>query len=89
MLYNSTDMNNPLDFFTLSGKLTSQGNDDFLSADHSTSVSFEENNAISSQGTEESAFASIQGWFSRSFSTLTHLTLVEFKTNEANACAWK
>lgn len=89
MLYNSTDLNNPLDFFTLSGKLTSQGNDDFLSADHSTSVSFEENNAISSQGTEESAFASIQGWFSRTFSTLTHLTLVEFKTNEANACAWK
>jgi hypothetical protein len=90
MLFDSSDLNNPLDFFTLTGNLTTQGGTDFIGTNNSANVTLASNYTSSSfGGTQESAVASIQGWFSRAFDKLTHLTLVEGKVNHASACSWQ
>ncbi|MEW5858817.1 MAG: PEP-CTERM sorting domain-containing protein [Cyanobacteriota bacterium] len=87
-LYNTTDTNNwiPLDFFTLSGKLKTPGTGDFLTLNHSGSLtvnpkttSFE----TSFGGKTEVATAKVDGSYKRTFGSLTYLTLVEVKTNKA------
>lgn len=87
-LFDSTDSNNwrPLDFLTVSGKLTSPGGGDFLDAHRSASITFNPNKtslARSFGGNKELATASVEGKFSRTFDSLTYLTLVEAKTNRA------
>jgi len=87
-LFDSTDSNNwrPLDFLTVSGKLVSLGEGDFLDANESASITFNPNQTSlkrSFGGNQELATASVEGKFSRRFDSLTYLTLVEAKTNRA------
>jgi len=87
-LFDTTDSNNwrPLDFLTVSGKLASLGEEDFLDANESASITFNPNKTSferSFGGNQELATASVEGKFSRSFDSLTYLTLVEAKTNRA------
>jgi hypothetical protein len=88
VLFESSDLSNPLDFFTLSGNLASQTGNDYINSQNSASISLISNDTQSSfGGSQESAFASIQGLFSRTFYSLTHLTLIEGKVNQVSACA--
>jgi hypothetical protein len=87
-LFDSSDLNNPLDFFTLNGNLESQGGNDYIKSQKTSSINLISNDTQSSfGGMQESAFASIQGLFSRTFYSLTHLTLIEGKVNQVSACA--
>jgi hypothetical protein len=75
-----------LDFLSVSGKLVSLGEGDFLDANESASITFNPNTTYldrSFGGNQELATASVEGKFSRSFDSLTYLTLVETKTNRA------
>jgi hypothetical protein len=85
-IYDSTDTDNLrlLDFFTFSGTIATPGSADFI--DFTNSANVEIAGATSSTvfgGTEESAFAEVEGEYSRHFDSLTYLTLVESKTNQA------
>jgi hypothetical protein len=87
-LFDTTDSNNwrPLDFLSVSGKLVSLGEGDFLDANESASITFNPNTTYldrSFGGNQELATASVEGKFSRTFDSLTYLTLVETKTNRA------
>ncbi len=88
VLFDSSDLNNPIDFFTLNGNLASQGGNDYINSQNSASINLISNDTKSSfGGMQESAVASIQGLFSRTFYSLTHLTLIEGKVNQVSACA--
>jgi len=88
-LYNTTNQNNwiLLDSFTLTGNIATANNNDYLNYD--TGISFTLNPRettfdTSFGGNQESARASTHGIFSRLFDSLTSLTLVEVKTNQAD-----
>lgn len=85
-LYDSTDSNNLkwLDALTISGSLITPGNGDYLNSQKSNNFTLTSSSqGTSFGGTQETAFSSVQGQFSRSFTNPIHLTLVEIKTNEA------
>jgi len=84
-LYDSTDPNNllPLDYLTISGNLATPGNSNSLAVDRSADISFN-SSETSVWGTKQSAEVSVQGSLSRTFDRETHLTLEEFKTNQAS-----
>lgn len=86
-LYDTTNQDNwlDLDYFTLSG-LISSGNNDYLNYDKSDSISLNQSGIIDNHfgGKQESANASIQGSFSRTFDNSINLTLVEVKNNQAS-----
>ena len=76
-----------LDNFTLAGNLTTPGRGDFLDIENSTNITFNPSETSferSFGGRQEAANASINGQFSRIFDSLTALTLVEVKTNQAS-----
>ncbi len=88
-LYNTTDPLNwvPLDFLTLSSNLATAGNGDFLTPQKSTSITFNPNETsfeTSFGGSNEYAKASVLGSYSRTFDSLTSLTLIETKMNQAS-----
>jgi len=88
-VFDSTDAENwnLLDFFTVSGKLTTLGNEDFLQVDNSASVAIDPNNSSfdrSFGGTQESTTGYVTGRYSRAFDTLTKLTLIEAKKNNVS-----
>lgn len=85
VLFDNTNKNT-LGSFTLFGGLTTSGDDDFLDY-NSESITFNPTIHTSFGGTQEFAKASIQGNFSRSFDSLTSITLVEAKSNQANVAA--
>jgi hypothetical protein len=88
-LYDSTNWDNwiPLDSFGLSGALTTPGNGDFLRFNNSASISLDPSRTsfdTSFGERKEFANASVRGDFSRTFNSLTSLTLVEAKSNQAS-----
>lgn len=83
LLFDSNDMKNPLDFFSVSAQVSNEG-DDFLKVSKSADLNFEPTNIAldtSTGSNNENIFASFQGTFSRLFENLTKLTFVEVKTN--------
>lgn len=88
VLFNSTNQNNwvSLSSFTLAGNLTTLGDGDSLVYD-SANITFNPTIDTSFGGTQEFANASVQGNFSHTFDSLTSLTLVEAKSNQANVAA--
>lgn len=91
-LYDSTDTTNLrlLDFFNLSGIVTSE-NSDFLDFTKSSSfslnsdeTSFDTVTGDTVTGTEELAKASVSGKYSRTFKSPISLTLVETKINQTS-----
>lgn len=85
LLYDSNNPNNPLDFFTLSSSLATLGEDDFLTLENSESITLStEDNNVNFGGLEELAQSSVNGVYSRTFSSLTRLTLVEAKENRVS-----
>lgn len=85
LLFDSSDMKNPLDFFSVSAQVGNDGKD-FLNISKSADLNFEPTNVAldtSLGGKEENIFAFFQGTFSRLFDKLTNLTFVEFKNNSA------
>ncbi len=86
-LYDNTDSNNwvLLDFFKIAGQVTTEAGGDFLNIDQSANVSYNPQVAtLNTGGKEESAVASITGWFSRKFEKFASLVLLEGKTNRAS-----
>jgi len=88
-LYDSTNWDNwiPLDSFTLSGALTTPQDGDFFSSNNSASISLDSSGTsfdTSVGETQEFANISVQGNFSRTFDSLTSLTLVEATRNQAS-----
>jgi hypothetical protein len=75
-----------LDFLSLSGELTTSKGGDFLNHNHSSSITYTPGTFVDTSFTDnqKAAIASVQGNFSRTFDSLTYLTLVEIKTNQAN-----
>lgn len=75
-----------LDFLSLSGELTTSKGGDFLNHNHSSSITYAPGTVFHTSFTDNQdvAIASVQGNFSRTFESLTYLTLVEIKTNQAN-----
>jgi hypothetical protein len=88
-LYNTNDRDNwiLLDFFSISGKLKTPGGGDSFIANKSNSITTSKPLIDflkkSYGGSEESARASVTGKYSRTFDSLTYLTLVEIKRNQA------
>ncbi|MEQ8466562.1 hypothetical protein [Coleofasciculus sp. E1-EBD-02] len=85
-LYDTTDADNwqLLDFLIIAGQLTTAGNGDFLSDDKSTGLTYFPRHTTfetAFTGNQEMAEASVKGELSRTFNSLTYLTLVEAKTN--------
>ena len=88
-VYDTTDRDNwiNLDSFTLNGNLTTSGNNDYLNYHASQNINLNPSATTVDTnfgGERESANATIQGIFSRSFDSLTYLTLVEVKNNQAS-----
>mgnify|MGYP006269522199 CR=1 FL=1 len=86
-LYNSTNPNHwkLLDSFQLSGNLTASGTNRYLSYGNSYSIRFNPNQTYFNtdfSGNQESVFADISGYYSRTFHKSTQLTLVEFQENQ-------
>lgn len=78
-----------LDFLTIAANLETPGQGDFLKYDKSSHINFKQDTSFSESfgGQKESATASVRGQYSRKFDSLTYLTLVEIKTNQANVKA--
>jgi hypothetical protein len=78
------DTNTLFDFFSLRAGLNTSNNSDFLNFDTSNKVTIKNSvTTISTGSKKESAKASIEGFFKRTFANKTNLALVEFKRNEA------
>lgn len=75
-----------LDFLSLSGELTTSKAGDFLNHNHSSSITYAPGTVFDTSfgDNQETATAFVQGSFSRTFDSLTYLTLVEIKTNQAD-----
>jgi hypothetical protein len=75
--------NNVLEFFSLSGNLTTKGDEDFIVYDASDNVTLKNFAPVSNFGErQEFATASIEGSVKRTFATKTNLALVEVKSNK-------
>lgn len=91
-LYESSNPNNwiNLDSFTLSGNLATMSSNDSLNYEISNSFTLNPSKTAletSFGEQQETAKASTQGIFSRTFDVLSNLTLVEAKTNQAEVNA--
>ena len=87
-LYDTTNANNwvYLDSFTLTGGLTTVGNDDFLNVGASDSITLNSKTVVLNSalaGKQESTEAFTQGSYARTFNNFTNLALVEAKQNRA------
>jgi PEP-CTERM motif len=79
-----TASNTTIDFFTLTGNLTTLGDDDFIAYQKSDNIALSNPVTTSEFGeNQEFATASIQGSLQRSFTNNTNLTLIEVKRNQA------
>ncbi|GAB1541079.1 hypothetical protein NUACC21_37490 [Scytonema sp. NUACC21] len=77
-----------LDFFSLSGNLITEGNDDFVVFDTSDNVSLTQvSQELDFEGTEETAGIFVEGSFQRTFTNNTKVTLVEVKSNQTRVKA--
>jgi hypothetical protein len=75
--------NNVLEFFSLSGNLTTKGDEDFIAYDASDNVTLKNFAPVSNFGErQEFATASVEGSVKRTFATKTNLALVEVKSNK-------
>ena len=91
-LYETSNLDNwmLLDSFTLSGNLATMSNNDYLNYENSNSFTLNPSKTAletSFGEQQETAQASTQGIFSRTFDVLSNLTLVEAKTNQAEVNA--
>ncbi len=78
------DTNILFDFFSLRAGLNTPNDSDFLNFDTSNKVTIKNSvTTISTGSKKESAKASIEGFFQRTFANKINLALVEFKRNEA------
>ena len=84
-LYNSIT-GNLLDYFVFGGHLVTPESGDFIGYPKSNNVTLN-SDVTYFGGNKEFAFASLQGNYSRTFDSLTYLTLVEVKTNRATVKA--
>ncbi|MBD2773634.1 PEP-CTERM sorting domain-containing protein [Iningainema tapete] len=87
VLFDRTNQN-VLDFFSLTGNLTTEGDNDFIALQKSDNVAF---NVLAQDsqfgGNFEFANALVQGSLERFFANKTDLTLIEVKTNKAQVQA--
>ncbi|MGQ4649787.1 hypothetical protein [Lyngbya aestuarii] len=85
-LYDTTDDNNwiALDSFTLSGNLTTPGQGDFIAPQYTESITVDSKIDTAFGGNQEYAEAKVSSSYSRYFDSLTYLTLVEAKVNQAS-----
>jgi hypothetical protein len=73
-----------LDFFSVAGNLTTEGDDDFIGVQKSDNVTFTNRDTnFNFGGKQEFATASFQGSLQRYFPNQTNLTLIEVKRNRA------
>jgi hypothetical protein len=82
-----TASNSTIDFFNLTGNLTSPG-DDFIAYQKSDNITL--SNPVTTSdfgGNQESATASVQGSLQRYFDSKASLTLIEVKRNQARVTA--
>jgi hypothetical protein len=79
-----TNNNSLLDFFSITGNLTTEGNDDFIGVENSDNVSFiNRGSNFNFGGKEEFITSSFAGSLQRYFPNQTNLTLIEVKRNQA------
>lgn len=80
--------NNILDFFSLTGNLTTEGENDFIGLQTSERVNISQAVADTNfGGNEESLVAFIRGKYERNFANETNLALIEFKRNRVRVTA--
>jgi hypothetical protein len=87
-LFDSNDMDNPLEFLTITGNLNSLDNGDFLDVYKSSYINFAPNETSYTAnfgGNKETAHTHFTGRFSRLFDRATTLVMREFKSNSAGA----
>ncbi|MBW4433897.1 MAG: hypothetical protein KME28_19840 [Pelatocladus maniniholoensis HA4357-MV3] len=77
----------PLDYFSLIGNINTAGNDDFLTYENSQNVSLVNKLDTSFTGNQETATASINGYYKRSFENKTNLTLVAVRKSQVKVAA--
>ncbi|MGB7443747.1 MAG: hypothetical protein WA919_22005 [Coleofasciculaceae cyanobacterium] len=84
-LYDTTDYANwiAIDSFILAGNLTTPGKGDFITPEFSESITVDTEIKTSFVENQEYAEAQVSGSYSRYFDSLTYLTLVESKVNQA------
>lgn len=74
-----------LDFFTITGNLTTEGDEDFIDTKKSDNVTFTDTGSnFNFGGKQESITASFGGSLQRYFPNQTNLTLIEVKRNQAS-----
>jgi hypothetical protein len=79
-----TNNNSLLDFFSVAGNLTTEGDDDFIAAQKSDNVTFiNRGSNFNFGGKQEFIAASFGGSLQRYFPNQTNLTLIEVKRNQA------
>lgn len=88
-VYDTTNQNNwiKLDSFNLYGNIATSGNKDYIDYRTSRHISLDPiATTVDTNfgGEQESAIATVQGVFSRTFDRLTNLTVVEVKNNQAS-----
>ncbi len=87
-LFDSTDLDHPLNVFSFFGNLNTPGKGDFLRKVNDRHVTFSDITFDQSfGGNDESATASVQGSFSRSFRQARNLTLIEAQANQVTVKA--
>ena len=87
-VYDSNDLDNPLDFFTISAGLNSLDTSDFLDVFKSSTVTVnpnETNSKTTFGGNQEAANTHVTGLYSRFFERTTNLFFREFKSTSAGA----
>ncbi|GAX39884.1 hypothetical protein NIES4075_08460 [Tolypothrix sp. NIES-4075] len=83
-----TNNNSILDFFSVAGNLTTEGDDDFIAAQKSDNVTFiNRGSNFNFGGKQEFIAASFGGSLQRYFPNQTNLTLIEVKRNRATVKA--
>ncbi len=82
------DNNAVLDFFNLSGNLTTEGENDFIASQISDNVELSQTSANADfEGNEESLMAFVEGSYERNFENVTNLALIESKRNRVTVKA--
>jgi hypothetical protein len=90
LLSNPTDSNlqNPLDFFSLTGYVNTVGNNDFITTQKSANVTLaSEDKELNFGGTQEFATDIIEGSLQRSFNRKTNLTLIALRSTQVKVAA--
>lgn len=80
--------NNVLDFFSLTGNLSTEGENDFIALQKSDRVNISQRVVDTNfGGNEESLVAFVGGSYKRNFTDETNLALIEFKRNRVRVTA--